>query len=124
MAKILIVDDSSFQRRLVRGLLTRMGHEVSEADSGSAGLDALETEAPDLMIVDLLMPDLTGYQVLERLQWSSVATPRIVLTADVQDAARLQCLELGASHVLNKPPKEEQLREAIEKALGSGESSK
>ncbi|MCB1022098.1 MAG: response regulator [Acidobacteria bacterium] len=120
MAKILIVDDSSFQRRLVRGLLTRLGHEVIEADSGASGLVMLQKGQPELMLVDLLMPELTGYEVLEKLQQQACSIPRVVLTADVQETAKQQCLELGAFRVLNKPPKEELLRETINLALAEG----
>ncbi len=121
MAKILIVDDSSFQRRLIRGLLTRLGHDVVEADNGENGLSALDADSPDLLLVDLLMPGMTGFDVLARLQDRRAALPRLVLTADVQDSARQRCLELGASEVLNKPPKEWELRDAIANALSGAE---
>ncbi len=124
MAKILIVDDSSFQRRMIRGLLLRMGHEVSEADSGATGLAAVETEAPDVLLVDLLMPDLTGYQVLERLRDAGASFPRIVLTADVQHSAEELCLSLGALRVLHKPPNEKDLKAALELALDPAEANK
>ncbi|MEZ5361755.1 MAG: response regulator [Bryobacterales bacterium] len=120
MAKILIVDDSSFQRRLVRGLLTKLGHEVIEADSGASGLAMLRESRPELVLVDLLMPELSGYEVLERLQQESCPIPRVVLTADVQETAKQQCLGLGAFRVLNKPPKEKLLHETINLALGEG----
>ena len=123
MARILIVDDSSFQRRMIRGLLLRMGHEVIEAGSGSAGLEVLYAEEPDLMTIDLLMPELTGYQLLERLRAEQHPIPRVVLTADVQASARRRCMELGALDVLTKPPKEPELRGAIESVLAGAASS-
>ena len=117
MAKILIVDDSSFQRRLVRRLLCELGHEVIEAEDGSKGLDAFHAEAPDLLLVDLLMPGLTGYDVLERLHEERTPVPRVVLTADIQMSAKQRCLDLGAAGVLSKPPSREALSDAVENAL-------
>lgn len=124
MARILIVDDSSFQRRLIRGLLTHMGHEVIETDCGASGLETLRSEQPDLLILDLLMPEMTGYEVLETLQSEQASVPRLVLTADVQDSARRRCLNLGAVRVLNKPPKEPELRDAIDAALAATEAAR
>jgi twitching motility two-component system response regulator PilH len=122
MAKILIVDDSSFQRRMIRGLLTRLGHEVIEADSGAAGIALLAAERPDLMMLDLLMPEMTGYEVLERLRQTRDPAPLLILTADVQDTARQRCMSLGAARVLNKPPRLAELQQAIESALAASEA--
>jgi twitching motility two-component system response regulator PilH len=122
MARILIVDDSSFQRRLLRAMVTQLGHEVSEASCGSSGLAAVAADSPDVVLLDLLMPGLTGFEMLERLKEANSQIPRIVLTADVQDSAREQCLELGALRVLHKPPKQGDLALALDAALGDPES--
>ena len=69
MAKILIVDDSSFQRRTIRSLLCGLGHEVSEAADGAAGVEMAKGDPSlDILFVDLLMPVLDGFGALELLR--------------------------------------------------------
>ena len=106
---------------MVRAILTRLGHDVSEAACGETGLAALESQPPDAVILDLLMPGVTGYKVLEKLRELHSAIPRIVLTADIQDASKKRCLDLGATCVLSKPPNSAELEKALELALAAPE---
>ena len=101
----------------MRSMVARLGHEVVEATCGSSGLAAVESESPDAIILDLLMPGLTGFEVLEQLRDAGSPVPRIVLTADVQDSSRERCLSLGALRLLHKPPKSPDLAEALSDAL-------
>jgi two-component system, chemotaxis family, chemotaxis protein CheY len=120
MAKILIIDDSSFQRRIVTGLLKEAGYDLITAENGRDGLDLAQKESPDLLISDLLMPEFDGFYLLKEAQASGLGIPILILTSDVQDTTREQCFRLGASGLVNKPVKKEILLPAIVKLL-SGE---
>ena len=88
-----------------------------EAGDGRAAIEILENESPDVILLDLLMPELGGFEVLEQLQKIQCPIPRIVLTADVQDSSAQRCRDLGAFDVLHKPPSEENLRSVLDRAL-------
>lgn len=118
MALILIVDDSSFQRSVIRNLLRAAGHETEEAENGRAGLTKTAARKPDCILTDLLMPELGGLELLETLREQGTAIPVIIITANIQESVRRRCFELGAAAVVNKPVSQEELFPAIEKALG------
>jgi len=117
MAKILIIEDSSFTRKAIAKMAKADGHEVLEADEGSVGLELAASQSPDCITLDLIMPGMDGMEVLRYLQNKALNIPVIVLTADVQEDTRKQCLELGAVDILNKPPKNNELQIAINKAV-------
>ncbi|MBT3384468.1 MAG: response regulator [Prolixibacteraceae bacterium] len=98
-------------------MVSRLGHEVIEAGGGALGLEKIGETNPDCIICDLLMPEVSGFMVLEELQKKGNTIPVIILTADIQDSVRETCLSLGARVVLNKPPKDVILGEAINNYL-------
>ncbi|MDO8841853.1 response regulator [Methanocalculus sp.] len=120
MATVLIIDDSSFQRTIIRKTLTEAGYPCIEADNGRSGLEKIEQSNPGIIIVDLLMPDIDGIEFLTILRKKGISIPIIVLTSDIQDATRKRCIELGASRFLNKPLRREELIPAIRQLLNSG----
>ncbi|PWB75382.1 response regulator [candidate division GN15 bacterium] len=126
MAKILLVDDSSFQRKLMSKMLCSMGHRVTEAENGRKGLDLVDTLEPDMIITDLLMPELDGIGLLRDLKKRDSAIPAVVVSADIQETTRQECLQLGARDFLNKPVKHADLAATVERLLQSiaGEESK
>ena len=103
MAKILIIDDSLFQRRNIRKSLKAEGYDLQEATTGREGLEMIPTFAPDCIVLDILMPEVDGLSFLRTLQAQGNTTPVIVLTADIQNTTRQECLKLGAKEVLHKP---------------------
>lgn len=113
MARILLVDDSKFQRKCMSGMLRNLGHDVSEAEDGEKGLQMLETAKPDLIITDLLMPVLDGISLLRGLNERHCPAPAIVVSADIQEPTRQECLQLGAKAFLNKPVNSATLEAAI-----------
>ncbi|RMH50578.1 MAG: response regulator [Zetaproteobacteria bacterium] len=121
MARILIAEDSAYMRRLIRSILERGGHSVEEAVNGDDCLRRLDGVQPDLLLLDLVMPERDGISVLGRLKKQGSRLPVIVLTADIQESVRRGCLDLGAVDFLNKPPKEGPLLAAVDRALESGE---
>ena len=121
MARVLIIEDSSFQRLLIRDAMEGWGLETLEAESGKEGLARIDDGKPDLVLLDLLMPELDGIQVLREMRQRQQQIPVVVLTADIQDSARRQCLDLGAADVLCKPLRKEDLDRAIQRHLnGNG----
>ncbi len=109
MARILVVDDSAYQRVKIHRILEEAGHVSVEAVNGREGLERIAEDAPDCVILDMLMPELDGIEVLREVRDQGITVPIIVLTADVQDTTRQLCMDLGAATVINKPVKRDEL---------------
>lgn len=106
--RVLIVDDSRVTRRVIARLVQRQGHETLEAENGKVGLALAADEAPDCILLDILMPEMDGIAFLKEAEEQGLTIPVIVMSADAQrpDRAR-QLLELGARAVVDKPPQGE-----------------
>lgn len=103
MPTLVIADDSMFQRFQTAKAAREAGFSVIEAKDGRECLEKCLKERPDVLLLDLNMPVLSGLEVMESLAGAGV-TPRIlVVTADIQETTRGRCLELGAAGFLNKP---------------------
>jgi two-component system KDP operon response regulator KdpE len=99
---ILIVDDEAQIRKFLRSTLTSHDYQVSEAEKASEALKALTVHPPDLMLLDLGLPDGDGLDVIKELRgWSQL--PVIVLSARGQEQDKVSALELGADDYLTKP---------------------
>jgi CheY-like chemotaxis protein len=120
MKKILIIDDSSFQRKIVSSILQDAGYTLLLADNGKDGITIAEKEKPDLIVSDLLMPEYDGFYLLEQAQASPAGHKILIVTSDIQHSTLEKCKKLGAVGLINKPVKKETLLPAVEKAL-SGE---
>ena len=118
--KILIIDDSSFQRKIVSSILQEAGYTLLVADNGKDGITLAEKEKPDLIISDLLMPEYDGFYLLEQAHTSKAGHKILIVTSDIQHSTRDKCIKLGAVGLINKPVKKEILLSAVEKVL-SGE---
>src|SRR5437763_9919193 len=101
-ARILVVDDNAEIRSLVTELLRRAGHDVVEAGDGRAGLRALHSSPPDLVVLDVSMPGLDGWQTLERIRDLS-DVPVLMLTARAEELERVRGLQAGADDYMVKP---------------------
>ena len=101
-ARILVVDDDPDIRRLVVELLQRAGHEVDQAEDGKAGLRALHGSSPELVILDVSMPGLDGWQTLERIR-DLTDVPVLMLTARGEELERVRGLQGGADDYVTKP---------------------
>jgi len=117
MALILIIDDSSYMRGKICSILKLDGHKILEADNGLKGLQMASSNSPDCILLDIIMPGMDGLKIIKALSDQHLNIPMIVVTADIQESTRKQCMELGAVAVINKPPKEEELRSIINKVL-------
>ena len=119
MPKVLIIDDSGFQRKIITSILEGEGYDVITAENGRAGFDRAVKESPDLIICDLLMPELDGYGLLKLVRDRNLSIPVLILTSDIQKTTRAECLGLGAVDVLNKPVTKASLIPALREVLGS-----
>ena len=117
MALLLIVEDSWLSRRVLCKMLKEKEYEILEAASGPEALEILQSKSPDCILLDLLMPEMEGREVLKILREQGSKIPVIVITADIQKTTRCECLELGAIAVINKIPDSEELTGWVEKAI-------
>jgi CheY-like chemotaxis protein len=117
MALILIVDDSQYQRNIIKKMLETEGYDFLEADNGLSAIKETLAHNPDCVLVDKLMPELDGEKFLQFLKQRNLTIPVIVITADIQESTRKQCINLGAFEVVNKPFKAEKLKEILQRAL-------
>lgn len=115
--RVLIIDDSAFQRKIISDILEEQGLTVITSAEGNSGYTKAVEESPDLILCDLLMPDLDGYEFLKKIRENHISIPVMVLTSDIQDTTRKICLDLGAVDVLNKPVKKTTLIPALQKVL-------
>lgn len=120
MKKILIVDDSKTSRMLIKLSFPRPDpgtYEVHEADSGRQCLDLYRQSPYDLVFLDLVMPDMDGFQTLEELKKLDANAKVVVVTAGAQMQAQERALELGALEVYSKSSSKERMKELLEKYL-------
>jgi len=103
MAKILVVDDSAFAQRTMRRILESAGHLVVAAEDGITGLEKTFLEKPDLIVLDLTMPDMHGLDVLAKLRELDPGVRVIIATADIQASSKLMSEEAGALGFITKP---------------------
>jgi two-component system, OmpR family, KDP operon response regulator KdpE len=101
-ARVLVVDDERAIRRLLRTSLTALGYAVSEAGAGKEALRAVGAERPDVVILDLGLPDMDGVEVVARLrEWTQI--PVIILSVRDQESQKIAALDAGADDYLTKP---------------------
>ena len=101
--KVLVVDDDLELLRLIAFALRQAGYMVIEAQDGPSGAAAFERERPDLVVLDVNMPRLNGFEVLKRIRAASTATPVMMLTVRSAEEDQVQGLDLGADDYLAKP---------------------
>src|SRR5205807_5872802 len=100
--RILVVDDDPLIVRLVRTHLDRTGYRVLTASDGEQALDLVAAEMPDLVVLDLMLPELDGYEVCRRIREFSMV-PVVMLTARGEQGDKLRGFEAGADDYLTKP---------------------
>jgi DNA-binding response OmpR family regulator len=106
--RVLVVDDEPMVRDVLARYLARDGFEVETASDGEAALAAFDEAAPDLVLLDLMLPRLDGFEVFRRLRGTGATSPVIMLTARGEVTDRIVGLEVGADDYVSKPfsPKE------------------
>lgn len=118
--RILVIDDDVDTLRLVGLMLQRQGYQVSAASNGSLGLTKAFEERPDLIVLDVMMPDMDGLATFSKLQANPATSsiPVILLTAKVQSIDRQNYTELGIRSTIAKPFSPLELAQQIATTLG------
>ena len=117
--KILIIDDDLDTLRLVGLMLQRQGYQISAATNGQQGLEKAFEEDPDLILLDVMMPDMDGYEVTRRLRQnpSTLQTPILMFTAKTQLDDKVVGFEVGANDYLTKPTHPSELQARVKTLL-------
>ena len=118
--KVLVIDDSPTERFFLTDLLRRQGYDVLTAESGELGVAVAKTEKPDLILMDVVMPGLNGFQATRKLAKtpSTAHIPIIMVTTKDQETDRIWGLRQGAQEYVVKPPVEAELIAKIDTLLG------
>ena len=124
MARILIVDDSPSQLLGIQRIVEKLGHESITAEDGAAGVEVAKRELPDMVLMDVVMPNLNGFQATRTLSRDATTKhiPVILVTTKDQDTDRMWGLRQGAKAYLTKPFSEDELAEVIERIFSTTET--
>jgi pilus assembly protein CpaE len=124
--KILIIDDDLDTLRLVGLMLQRQGYQISAATNGQQGLDKAFEEDPDMILLDIMMPDMDGYEVTRRLRQnpSTMETPILMFTAKTQLDDKVIGFEVGANDYLTKPTHPSELQARVKALLARASEKK
>jgi two-component system chemotaxis response regulator CheY len=117
MAKIMIVDDSGLSRRISRRILQEAGHAVVEAEDGIAALEMYFLEKPDLVLLDITMKGMNGFEVLKKLREMDSQARVVIATADIQSSTRTLTQAAGARGYVTKPLVANEVVHAVDAAL-------
>jgi twitching motility two-component system response regulator PilH len=119
MAKILIVDDSPAQLYTLQKIVEKAGHQVISAEDGALGVEAARAELPDLILMDVVMPNLNGFQATRTLSRddSTGHIPIILVTTKDQETDRVWGMRQGAKAYVTKPVDEKIMLQTINQLL-------
>jgi len=115
--RVLVVDDEPSIRRFLRASLRAQGYEVSEAENGQAALDLFRREPPDVLVLDLGLPDIDGFEIIKQLREGGSAAPIIVLSSRTDEAGKVRALDAGADDYVTKPFGVEELLARLRAAM-------
>ncbi len=115
MPKILYIEDNPQNMRLVHKILVDAGYEVIEAKNGLSGIEAVEREKPNLVLMDVNLPDIKGFEVVTRLKAlpDFASIPLVALTADAMSDDRDKCIAAGYDGYLAKPVMKKELLNSV-----------
>lgn len=118
MAKILVTDDAAFMRMMLKDILTKNGHEVYEAKNGLDLLDQYQKVHPDLVTLDITMPEMDGLHALRELKKIDSNARVVMCSAMGQQAMVIEAIQSGARDFIVKPFEAGRVMESINKVLG------
>lgn len=119
MTKILIVDDSPTETHVLKTMLEKHGHEVAIATTGEEGLELAQANGPDVILMDIVMPGVNGFQATRKLSKdpATAAIPVIMISTKDQDTDRIWAMRQGAKDYICKPVTEDELLGKIQSVL-------
>ena len=122
MARILIVDDSPSQLMGMKRIVEKLGHEAVTAEDGAAGVEAAKANMPDLILMDVVMPNLNGFQATRAIskEATTAQIPVVLVTTKDQETDKVWGMRQGAKAYITKPFTETQLVEVINSLLVPG----
>ncbi len=122
MARILIVDDSPSQLMGMKRIVEKLGHEAMTAEDGAAGVEAAKASLPDLILMDVVMPNLNGFQATRAISKEATTSqiPVVLVTTKDQETDKVWGMRQGAKAYITKPFTESQLVEIINSLLVPG----
>lgn len=115
MARILIVDDSPSQLLGIKRIVEKLGHEVISAEDGAMGVEMAKAELPDLILMDVVMPNLNGFQATRTISKnaSTAHIPIVLVTTKDQETDKVWGMRQGAKAYVTKPIKEDELTKIL-----------
>lgn len=119
-ANVLIVDDSSLARRVMRRMLEELGHTVDEATDGATALERYFLHRPDIVMLDMVMTGMYGLDVLAKMRELNPDVRVIVASADIQTSTRDKAREAGAAAFVNKPVNPKELATVLAAVIDRG----
>ena len=124
MAKLLLVEDNEMNRDMLSRRLRKKGYEVAIAVDGKAGVEMASTEGPNLILMDMSLPIMDGWQATQHIKADDAASkiPIIALTAHAMESDRAKALEAGCDDYDTKPIDLQRLLSKIETLLGASKS--
>jgi CheY-like chemotaxis protein len=122
--RVLVVDDNPDSVIIMSGMLEPRGYKVVAVATGTEALEAIKREPPDVVLLDVMMPEMSGLEVLQHLkeEYQTGRIPVILVTAKTQDDDVVKGYQYGADYYIPKPFTAKQLIYGIELVLGKGES--
>jgi twitching motility two-component system response regulator PilH len=122
MARILIVDDSPSQLMGMKRIVEKLGHQALTAEDGAAGVDMAKLEKPDLILMDVVMPNLNGFQATRAISKEATTAhiPIVLVTTKDQETDKVWGMRQGAKAYITKPFNENQLVDVINGLLAGG----
>ena len=117
MAKILVVDDAAFMRMMLKDILQKNGHTVVEAENGLVALEKYKVEAPDLITLDITMPEMDGLATLKEIRKLNDSAKIIMCSAMGQQAIVIEAIQNGARDFVVKPFQADRVIESVTKVL-------
>ncbi|MDX1250848.1 MAG: twitching motility response regulator PilH [Gammaproteobacteria bacterium] len=120
MARVLIVDDSPTEAYVLKGMLEKNGYQTVAASSGEEGIAKSKTEKPDLILMDVVMPGLNGFQATRQITKDpeTAAIPVIIVTTKNQETDKVWGLRQGAKDYVTKPVDESELMSKVKTVMG------
>ena len=124
MSRVLVIDDESVVATILEYAFAAMGHDTIAADGGMTGIDVARAEHPDAIVLDLMMPEVSGLDVLDALRndEETKSVPILVLTAVTMSREHLICVANGADRVMTKPFDPRDVAEVVDSMMSPSRS--
>ena len=117
MTTILSIEDSDFERKVIEEMMEDKSYDLLQAKNGQEGVDKYKEEDPDLVLLDLRLPDIDGLDVFEELKEYDSSVKAVIVSIVREDETIEEAKDLGAKEYVEKPIDEDELMETIEEVL-------